>query len=124
MEFLNRYANLVHWLPRAALAGIFISHGISKFMGPGMFPSPIWQLQGLAELSAGVFMIAGAFGREILTRVGGLIIAVIMLGAIVMVHWPRWFFMATEAKPMGGMELQLLTATIGIYFLVKGNDAN
>ena len=122
MELLNRYAPLVHWLPRLALAGIFISHGISKFMGPGMFPTPIWQLQGLVELSAGIFMIVGAFGREIFTRLGGLIIAGIIFGAIVMVHCPRWFFMATEASPMGGMELQLLTATIGIYFLVKGND--
>ncbi len=122
MELLNRYAPLVHWLPRLALAGIFISHGVSKFMGPGMFPTPIWQLQGVVELSAGIFMIVGAFGKELLTRVGGLIIAGIMLGAIVMVHWPRWFFTATDAKPMGGMELQLLTATIGIYFLFKGND--
>ena len=122
MELLNRYAPLVHWLHRLVLAGIFTSHGISKFFGPGMFPTPIWQLQGVVELSAGIFIIVGAFGREILTRVGGLIIAVIMFGAIALVHWPRWFFMATEAKPMGGMELQLLTATIGIFFLVKGND--
>ena len=87
MEFLNRYASLVHWLPRLVLAAIFISHGISKFMGPGMFPPPIWQLQGIVELSAGIFMIVGAFGKDILTRVGGLIIAmylpIFQLGSVV-----------------------------------------
>ncbi len=31
MEFLNRYARVVHWLPRASLASIFLYHGIGKF---------------------------------------------------------------------------------------------
>ncbi|MCH8023551.1 MAG: DoxX family protein [Candidatus Marinimicrobia bacterium] len=130
MEFLNRYANLVHWLPRVALAGIFIPHGISKFtmgqaMADGMgMPVIMIYMIGLMELTVGVCMIVGALGRDMLTRLAGLLIAMVMLGAIFMVHWPQWFFMATEAKPMGGMELQVLTMTVGLYFLVKGNDAN
>ncbi len=130
MEFLNRYANLVHWLPRVALAGIFIPHGISKFtqgqaMADGM-DSPIIMIYmiGLMELAGGVCLIVGALGRDILTRLAGLLIAVVMLGATFMVHWPQWSFFASEAKPMGGMEFQVLTLTVGLYFLVKGNDGN
>lgn len=130
MEFLNRYANLVHWLPRVALAGIFIPHGISKFtmgqaMADGMgMPVIMIYMIGLMELTAGVCMIVGALGRDILTRLAGLLIAMVMLGATFMVHWPQWTFMANEAKPMGGMEFQVFILTVALYFLVKGNDAN
>ena len=130
MEFLNRYANLVHWLPRVALVGIFIPHGISKFThgqaiadGMGMPVIMIYMI-GLMELTGGVCMIVGAFGRDILTRLAGLLIAMVMLGAIFMVHFPQWSFVATEAKPMGGMEFQVFIMTVALYFLVKGNDAN
>ncbi len=130
MEFLNRYANLVHWLPRVALAGIFIPHGISKFtqgqaMADGMgMPVIMIYMIGVMELTGGVCMIVGALGRDMLTRLAGLLIALVMLGATFMVHFPQWSFMATEAKPMGGMEFQVLTLTVAVYFLVKGNDAN
>ena len=130
MEFLKRYANLVHWLPRVALAGIFIPHGISKFtmgqaMADGMgMPVIMIYMIGLMELTAGVCMIVGALGRDILTRLAGLLIAMVMLGAIFMVHFPQWSFVATEAKPMGGMEFQVFIMTVALYFLVKGNDAN
>jgi putative oxidoreductase len=129
MEFLNRYANLVHWLPRVALAGIFIPHGISKFtqgqaMADGMgMPVIMIYMIGLMELTGGVCMIVGALGRDMLTRLAGLLIAVVMLGATFMVHFPQWNFVASEAKPMGGMEFQVLTLTVAVYFLVKGNDA-
>ncbi len=129
MEFLNRYANLVHWLPRVALAGIFIPHGISKFTraqamadGIGM-PVIVIYMIGLMELTGGVCMIVGALGRDMLTRLAGLLIAIVMLGATFMAHWPQWSFIATEAKPMGGMEFQVFTLTVAVYFLVRGNDA-
>lgn len=127
MEFLNRYTNLVHWLPRVALAGIFLPHGISKFtmgqaMADGMgMPIILIYMIGLMEVGGSICIIAGAFGRDLLTRVGGLLIAVVMLGAIFMVHWPQWTFMVSEAKPMGGMEFQVLIMTVALFFLVRGN---
>ena len=129
MDYLNRYANLVHWLPRVVLAGIFIPHGISKFtmgqaMADGMgMPVIMIYLIGLMEVTAGVCIIVGALGREMLTKLAGLLIAIVMLGATFMVHWPQWSFMASEAKPMGGMEFQVLTMTVGLFFLVRGNDS-
>ncbi len=130
MEFLNRYANLVHGLPRVALAGIFIPHGISKFtqgqaMADGMgMPVIMIYMIGLMELAGGVGLIVGALGRDIVTRLAGLLIAIVMLGATFMAHWGQWSFMASEAKPMGGMEFQVLTLTVAVYFLVKGNDGS
>lgn len=127
MEFLNRYANVVHWLPRVTLAAIFIFHGITKFptaqaMAEGMgMPVLMVYMLGLAELVAGVLIIAGALGRDILTRVGGLIIAVTMLGAILMVHLKNgWSGVSMEQ----GVEFQLFIFATALYFTVKGNDAN
>ena len=125
MDFLNRYTGSVHWLPRLVLAGIFVPHGVVKLMNPGgmtSMPTAIVILLGMMEVTAGVLIILGPFSRDLFTRLSGLIIIVVMLGAVFMVHWPHWFFMATEAKPMGGMEFQVFTAAVALFFLVKGND--
>ena len=128
MEFLNRYANIVHWLPRISLGAIFLYHGATKFPGAQMMSDmmgmPIMMIYvlGLMELTAGSFIIAGGAGREILTRIGGLIIAVVMTGAIMMIHIKFGWNGVLVAEQ--GMELQLFILTMGLYFLVKGNDAN
>lgn len=125
MEFLNRYKSVVHWLPRLSLASIFLYHGLTKFptasMMADMMSMPVFMVYMLAmmEVLIGVFIILGALGREILTKVAGLLIAVIMLGAILMVHIKNgWNGVSMEQ----GVELQLLILTAGLYFLVKGND--
>lgn len=125
MEFLNRYKSVVHWLPRLSLASIFLYHGLTKFptasMMADMMSMPVFMIYMLAmmEILIGVFIILGALGREILTKVAGLLIAVIMLGAILMVHIKNgWNGVSMEQ----GVELQLLILTAGLYFLVKGND--
>lgn len=127
MEFLNRYKSVVHWLPRLSLASIFLYHGIIKFPIAAMMADkmgmPVFMVYMLAmmEVLIGVFIILGALGREILTKVAGLLIAVIMLGAILMVHIKNgWSGVSMEQ----GVELQLFIFTVGLYFLVKGNDAN
>ncbi len=45
----------------------------------------------------------------------------VLLGAIVMVHAPRWNFVPAEGFPMGGMEFQVVLALIATYFLIVGN---
>ena len=138
MEFLSKYSNVVHWLPRISLAAIFIYHGFTKFpmadMMAKMMGMPIMMvyLLALMELTAGVFIIVGGAGRETLTRIGGLIIATIMAGAIMMVHinfgWNGVLVpgVIVDGKVMAqqGVELQLFILTMGLYFAVKGNDAN
>ena len=58
--------------------------------------------------------IAGAFGKEILTRVGALIV---MVGAIAMVHVKNGFNVMN-----GGMEFQVLMLVTDLYLAAKGND--
>ena len=45
----------------------------------------------------------------------------VLLGAIVMVHGPRWSFVPTEAFPMGGMEFQVVLLLLASWFLIVGN---
>ena len=79
-------------------------------------PIAVGWLVAVTEVAAGVLLIAGAFGKEILTRLGGLGVVVIMLGAIFLVHLPNgWDTMK------GGMEFQVLMLATGLYFAARGN---
>ncbi len=121
MEFLKGFAPHVHWGLRLSLAATFIYHGAAKIPveGPmlGMPVAMVWVL-AIAEIAAGIFLIAGAFGREMLTRLGGLIVIVVMVGAIALVHAKNGFNVMN-----GGMEFQILMLVTGLYLAAKGNDA-
>ncbi|MCF7808132.1 MAG: DoxX family protein [Candidatus Marinimicrobia bacterium] len=127
MQLLDNYSKIAHWFIRASLAGIFIFHGFIKFPMAGMMadqmgmPTFVVYVLALMEILGGIFIIAGALFNELLTRIAGAIFAVVMFGAIMMVHWPQWSFVASESHPMGGMEFQLLVLLIGLYFLSTGN---
>ena len=76
----------------------------------------------LAEVGGGLAVLTGsALKRHWITRLGGLDVAPVMLGAIAMVHWGQWSFVATESHPMGGMEFQVVLLLMGLYFAVVGN---
>ena len=123
MDLLKNLAQHVHWGLRLSLAATFIYHGWGKFpvdafsQAMGMPVPMVWAV-ALAELAAGLMLIAGAFGKEILTRLGALIVIVIMIGAIAMVHAKNGFNVMN-----GGMEFQLLMLVSGLYLAAKGNDA-
>ncbi len=121
MNFLSSLSPHVHWGLRLSLAATFLYHGATKLPveGPmmGMPAAMVWML-ALAELAAGVLLIAGAFGKEILTRLGALIVIVVMVGAIALVHAKNGFNVMD-----GGMEFQILMLLTGLYLAVKGNDA-
>jgi len=121
MDFLKSLSPHVHWGLRLSLAATFLYHGATKFPieGPmmGMPAAMVWML-ALAELAAGVFLIAGAFGKELLTRLGALIVVVVMVGAIALVHAKNGFNFMNN-----GMEFQVLILLTGLYLAAKGNDA-
>jgi putative oxidoreductase len=52
-------------------------------------------------------------------RLTGLAAIPVLLGAIFLMHWPRWSFVATESHPMGGMEFQVVLLGIALYFLTR-----
>lgn len=129
---LTRHA---HWLLRAALASVFLFHGIDKFLGSGIagfaqamgLPVVIAFLVGLGEFGAGVFILLGGVVSglvgAVITRLGALGMIVILLGAVFMVHWGQWHFMSTPTHPMGGMQFQATLALMSLYMLIKGNRA-
>ena len=121
MNFLKSLSPHVHWGLRLSLAATFLYHGATKMPveGPmmGMPAAMVWML-AIAEVAAGVMLIAGAFGREMLTRIGALIVMVVMLGAIALVHAKNGFNVMD-----GGMEFQVLMLLTGLYLAAKGNDA-
>ena len=121
MDFLKNLSPHVHWGLRLSLAATFMYHGATKLPveGPmmGMPAAMVWML-AFAELAAGILLIAGAFGKEMLTRLGALIVIVVMIGAIALVHAKNGFNVMN-----GGMEFQILMLTAGLYLAAKGNDA-
>ena len=123
MNFLSSIAPHIHWAMRLSLAATFLYHGITKFPVPAFseamsMPVPMVWAVAIAEIIAGMALIVGAFGKDVLTRLGGLIVIVIMIGAIGMVHFKNgWNVMN------GGMEFQVLMLAVGLYFASKGNDS-
>jgi len=119
-----------HWLLRLSLASVFIFHGLGKagnlegmaqMMG---MPVAALAMVTFAELAGGIGIIVGAFKSDLITRLSGLAIAPVMLGAIFMVHWGRWSFSPAEGFPMGGMEFQVVLLLIAVYFLISGNSTS
>jgi putative oxidoreductase len=116
-----------HWLLRAGFASVFLFHGVGKFADLGGFagmmglPVFIAVLVALAEVGGGLALIAGGFLRSaVLTRLGALAAIPVLIGAIVLVHWGQWSFVASETHPMGGMEFQVVLLMIALFFLITG----
>ena len=126
---MNSLANKSDWLLRIALASVFIFHGIGKFAGMGIegfsqmmgLPYIVALLVGLAEVGGGFGIIIGGFTSDLVTRLSALVIIPVMLGAIFMVHWGQWSFVASESHPMGGVEFQVVLVLIAGYFALRGN---
>jgi len=116
------------WFLRVPFAAVFLFHGIGKLMMPGMsadmlgLPVSLVLMVGIAEVLAGIGAIVGGLQnvakRELITRLSGLAATPVLLGAITMVHWPRWSFVATESHPMGGMEFQVVLLGVALFFLL------
>lgn len=124
-----------HWLLRAAMASVFVYTGIDKFAGSGIqgfaqimnLPLIIALLVALGEIATGVLILLGGGIRgrlgDAVTRVGALFAVPILLGAIFMVHWGQWHFMATPTHPLGGMMFQVTLLLVALYLMARGNHA-
>jgi putative oxidoreductase len=118
------------YLIRVPFAGVFLYHGLGKLIVPG--PSAdmlglsvfLVVVVGIAEILAGIGALVGGWPRldkaALVDRLTGLAAAPVMLGAIAMVHWPRWSFVPTEEFPLGGMEFQVLLLGLSLYWLLGG----
>lgn len=118
-----------HWLLRIGFASVFLFHGIGKLIAPAQFadmmglPLLIAIAVAVAEIVGGLGLLAGAALRaDWLTRLAALATVPVLLGAIVMVHWGQWSFVATETHPMGGMEFQVVLLLTALYFVIRGHE--
>jgi putative oxidoreductase len=123
MKLLDSLAPHVHWGLRLSVAATFLYHGAGKLPADGFaaamnMPLIVAWAVAIGELLAGVCLIVGAFSRDAVTRLGGLIVIVIMIGAIGLVHAKNGF-----SASDGGFEFQLLLLVTGLYFLARGNKA-
>ncbi|MGB1147495.1 MAG: DoxX family protein [Alphaproteobacteria bacterium] len=137
---IKGYAN---WALRISFAATFLFHGWDKVAswsaGPGAsFPSMMsgfgeptlmgYALAGLvtfAELAAGLGILAGIFLGSTITRLSGLAVIPVMLGAIFMVHLPSGFNnvnMGPDGFGMPGWEFNLALLAMGVFFLIAGNN--
>lgn len=118
-----------HWLLRLGFASVFLFHGIGKLAAPVGFAEmmglslPIVLLVALVEVGGGLaVLVGGALRHDWLTRLGALATIPVLLGAILMVHWGQWSFVATDSHPMGGMEFQVVLLLMAGYFAVGGTE--
>ena len=124
---LNTFAPGAHWLLRAGFAATVLFHGLGKvatfpeFADMMSLSTPIAALVTFAELAAGIGIIVGGFRSELITRLAALAGIPVLLGAIVLVHWPRWSFAPADGFPLGGMEFQVVLLFTALYFLITGN---
>ena len=120
-----------HWLLRIPFAATFIGHGMGKLIMPATsadmlsLPVLLAVIVGVAEVLAGIGALAGGLPvalNNLATRLAGLAAAPVLLGAIFLVHWPRWSFVPSETHPMGGMEFQVLLLGVALFFLFGGAE--
>ncbi len=110
---------------RIASASVFLYHGsgivFGAFGGPGAVrfavgmhaPAIVGYLVGLAEFGGGLAILTG-----ILFRIGAACIAIVMLGAILLVHLPHGFDVGH-----GGAEFALTQLLIAAALLLTGPGA-
>lgn len=116
------------WFIRLPFAVTFAGHGAGKLLMPAasaqMLDLPIFLtvLVGVAEVLAGIGAVVGGIERAprraLIDRLTGLAAAPVLLGAIALVHWPRWSFVASDSHPLGGMEFQVLLLGVALYLLL------
>lgn len=129
MKTIDSLVPHAHWFLRFSLASVFLYHGLTKFPALGMISDmmgmPVFMIGMLAavETLAGILILVGGAGPAWATRTAGIIIAVDMVGAIMLVHWPHgWnsvnMGMGNEGR---GMEFQVTLMMVALYMAVVGN---
>ena len=116
---------LAPWLLRLCLGAAFALYGYGKFPLPPEFlvnsgiPIFLANLVAISEVFAGLILIIGGFFNDhlgnLLTRLGGLMIVVIMICAFYIAH-QDWFITVKLFK-----NVQIFLLLTGLYFLIRGN---
>jgi len=117
---------LAPWLIRLGLGIAFIIHGYNKFPLPPQglinyfgFSPALATFVALSEVFAGLIIIVGGLFNNslgnLITRLGGLMVVVVMIFAFSIAH-QEWFITVKLFTSE-----QIFLFLIGLYFLLKGN---
>jgi len=117
---------LAPWLIRLGLGIAFIIHGYNKFPLPPQglinyfgFSPALATFVALSEVFAGIIIIVGGLLNNslgnLITRLGGLMVVVVMIFAFSIAH-QEWFITVKLFTSE-----QRFLCLIGFYFLLKGN---
>lgn len=117
---------LAPWLIRLGLGIAFIIHGYNKFPLPPQglinyfgFSPALATFVALSEVFAGIIIIVGGLLNNslgnLITRLGGLMVVVIMIFAFSIAH-QEWFITVKLFTSE-----QIFLFLIGFYFLIRGN---
>ena len=120
------------WLLRLGLGTSFILHGLGKFPLPPekmvprfesmgyMYPEIVTNMVAIGEVVAGAGIIIGGLiisnTGNLITRLSGGAVVVIMIGAILIAH-SDW--LVTKKLFMSE---QIFLFILGLYFAIKGNN--
>ena len=126
------FTGIAPWLLRLSLGISFFLHGYGKFPLPPqkmvvwfeskgiIWPELITSLVALGAVIAGAGIVVGGllFNQlgNLITRLSGGAVVVIMIGAFAIAH-PDWFI----TKDLF-MSEQIFLFIIGLYFAIKGNN--
>ena len=108
----------IHWLVRLVLSCTFFVHGYPKLGKEVAELGLIGYLVGPFEFLGGLFVLIGPFLKykdSAITRIGGLMLAIIMAGAIYL-HVFKW------GDTLGDVEWQMLLFAISLMFVFKGDE--
>ncbi|MEM6480462.1 MAG: hypothetical protein AAF922_02485 [Pseudomonadota bacterium] len=131
MSFIDTVADYSHriptvrssdWFLRIPLAVIIIEQGTFKLPDFVVqaesygLPLVLFALAAFAEIAGGLAILLGGIVRnnwisDALTRLGGLAIAAVVTGVIVMIYF----------GPFSGWQLQGMLLAAGLFFALRGN---
>ena len=107
--------NNLEWLLRLPLIGTFIYHGYPKLGSEVANLGYVGYLVGPFELLGAIFLLIGPFVGEQFQRIGALMIAIIMFGAIYM-HLFKW------NDTLKDVEWQILLLGVSLFIALKDFD--
>lgn len=109
--FVHGAQKLLGWF-----GGPGFSATVSSFSGQLGVPPPLGVLVILGEFFGALMLLTG-----FLTRIGAFAVAVIMIGAIFLVHMPHGFFMNWSGMQAGeGFEFHLLALAMCLALMLGG----
>ena len=137
-KLASPFFNIAHWILRLGLGISFFLHGFGKLpISPGFVqwlgskgvfaPEVFAPLLAWGEILAGLGIIVGGILAStnslgnIITRISGGAVGVIMISAIFIAHSDWALFVGERGQVLFASE-QIFLLLLGLYFAIRGNE--